>query len=261
MRTKTRPRPDRRGPLPPSLPTSKPTGERQRQAEAVTAPDMDGAAVRPWWRVESRLDSLFAGKLIDRPAFEAATALAHDVALVGGTPASPTTRIGSVSGGWHDPVPARLDAAKRLRTVRARIGDHAYNLVVAVAAEDLSWRALGRKLNCRDVTARRAAVEALTRLAASDARQNGNSRFGTKRRSRKSDFAIGRHVGDTVPYLPNADRHARRRGSVRTGVSTVSRTLMTPRTDDRRSGFLAALFQCVSGRVSGGFVSPGCLGA
>ena len=74
-------------------------------------------------------------------------------------------KIGMVKARWEESVGHRLDAVRRLRETRERIGPKAYALIVAVAAEDVSWRELGRRLGVTDKTAQNAAVKALEALA------------------------------------------------------------------------------------------------
>jgi len=125
-------------PTTPPLPTNRPTEERRRLAEVIEEPDVNGRAFRAAWLIRSRLDGLYFDKLIDLATYEAGKSLARDYWLVGGAPGSPIARIALASA-----IASRIDAARRLRAVRARIGEGAYSLEVACAAEDTSWRELG----------------------------------------------------------------------------------------------------------------------
>ena len=163
---RARNRPDRSRPPSPPLPSSRPNAERVAFAEAIEQPDINGRAFRPGWLVRSRLDGLLADGLIDRETYAAAQSVARDYRAVSGAPSSPIARLGmSRVAGREDAIASRIDAARRLRAVRARIGEGAYSLAVAVVAEDTSWRELGKRLGVRDVTAKSAAVEALGRLS------------------------------------------------------------------------------------------------
>ena len=131
-----------------SRPSSRPIVERVRHAEAVEQPDVNGHAFRPGWLVLSRLDGLFIGKVIDRAVYDAALGVARDHELAAGTDGSPFARVGMPSTGWRDPIASRIDAAARLQLIRQRIGGEAYALVIAVVAEDRSWREIGRPAGC-----------------------------------------------------------------------------------------------------------------
>ena len=152
---------------PPSLlPSSRPTDERTCHVEAIDLPDVDGTAFRPGWLVQSRLDGLYLGKLIDWATYDAGQALARDFWTAGGTPGSPLAHLGLLSFAvGEDAFANRLDAARRLRAVRDRIGEGAFALVVACCVEDRSWRDIGRQLRCRGTTAKSAVISALERLA------------------------------------------------------------------------------------------------
>jgi len=89
--------------------------------------------------VESRLDGLYLGKLIERDVYEAALAVKRDHDFAAGLDTSPVARIGMPSIG----LASRLDAAARLRRIKARIGPGAYALAIACCAEDRSWRQIG----------------------------------------------------------------------------------------------------------------------
>jgi hypothetical protein len=108
--------------------------------------------------VRTRVDGLVADGLIDQAGYEAAQRFGRDYEIATGTPASPMARIGDAPTGWRDTVAVRLDAAARVRAIRARIGAGCYDLVVACCVEDVSWGELGRRLGCRDVIASNAKV-------------------------------------------------------------------------------------------------------
>ena len=52
---------------------------------------------------------------------------------------------------------------KRLRQLREHLGDRNFAIVTAVAVDDVSWRALGRRLGVMDMTAKAWAVWAINR--------------------------------------------------------------------------------------------------
>jgi len=130
---------------------------------------MDGVAVRPWWRVESRLTVLYIGELIERDAYERACALRHASERVSRTGNSVMARLGVGTGrtppATGSPSESQLDAARRIERVRERLGERDFAIVHWVVVEDCSWRALGRRLGCDRETAKNRAVLALKRLA------------------------------------------------------------------------------------------------
>jgi hypothetical protein len=154
------------------MPSSKPTVERQRHADGVTPPDVNGAAFRPWWRVETRFDALYRDGLIDEAERIAGEQLRRDWQHAAGSTASPLARAGQSATGTATPGAAdayaltRLAAAGRLRHVQARVGAPAFALLALVLVEDASWPTVGRALGCSHKTAKQHAVVALKRLAA-----------------------------------------------------------------------------------------------
>ena len=57
-------------------PTNKPTDERQRRAEKILPPEMDGV-LRPWWTVRDRLDGLYCAEAIELDIYERACSVRH----------------------------------------------------------------------------------------------------------------------------------------------------------------------------------------
>lgn len=146
-------------------PTSRPTDERARHAVRIEAPVMNGR-LAPWWTITTRLDALAADGLIGRRQYEALAEFRADLDRVRSLPASPLARAGhgSPGGSGQDLIVAtRLDAARRLRVIRDRLGPVTYGLLCAVA-DDRSWREIGRQLGVRDRTARSWATAAIAAL-------------------------------------------------------------------------------------------------
>jgi hypothetical protein len=160
-------RPRRTPPPRAQAPTSRPTRERTSHAEAITLPDMDGVALRPFWRVETRLDALLADRMIDRPAHDAACKLRadwHKAAAVAGS-AWQSERLGGASGqDHHGAALGRTEAVKRLRSVQRRLGTVLFELVRMVVVEDASWAALGERFGVSPKTVKRWAADAINAL-------------------------------------------------------------------------------------------------
>ena len=118
---------------------------------------------------ESRLDSLYTGELIAGDAYDRACALRRDGERVSRTGSSIMARFGVGAGRTAPaafcPTEAKLDAARRLTAVRARLSERDFAILLAVCVEDVSWPELGRRLHCSDKTAKRRATAALERLA------------------------------------------------------------------------------------------------
>lgn len=157
------------GPPPPprpAPPTSKPTPERQRHAQGIEPPDLNGRAFRPGWLVATRLDALFTDKLIGQPAYAAALGFRRDYERLASALGSAMGGIGLTRASHDDrAMLSRLQATKRLRRIRDRIGAATYAVAVLVAVEDVSWTELARRLGCSDKTARHRGAEAIMRLA------------------------------------------------------------------------------------------------
>jgi len=151
----------------PARPTARPTDERQRHAEAVIEPDVNGRAFRPWWAVRTRLDALLAGGLIDRDAHDRANRLRADCERMARTGSSSMARFDMprIAPRAGSVAETTIDAAGRVARVRARMGAADFALVYVIAVDDLSWRELGRRMGCHDTTARQRAAKAIMRLA------------------------------------------------------------------------------------------------
>ena len=94
------------------------------------------------------MDRLYASAAIDRQAYEAAQGFRRAYEVAGSLPASPIARLGTPAvAGREDAIARRLDAARRVRRIRAQLGPDAFTLVVAVTVEDASRSALGRQLS------------------------------------------------------------------------------------------------------------------
>jgi hypothetical protein len=169
MRSSKPRRQDRHGPPSPLPSSSEPTAERQHRAETIEAPQMNGVR-RPWWGIRTRLDALHRDGLITLAAHAAAEELRRDCERTDVVLGSPLARIGAGPaarlGAPDDSMMlARLNSASRLRVIRQRLGARDFAVVLAVVVADLSWCELGRRLGCRDETAKRRAGKIIERLA------------------------------------------------------------------------------------------------
>lgn len=165
---RARNRPARYRPPAAPLPSNRPTPERERHAETVLPPQMNGVR-RPWWTAASRLDALRDGGLISAAEHDAATRVRDDCERAGRSGNSPLVRIGVGTGrapqAAGGPTGAALDAVRRIKRVRAQLGEQDFAIVVAVAVEDVPWATLGGRLGLTDKPAKARAVGAIRLLA------------------------------------------------------------------------------------------------
>ena len=125
------------------LDTSKPTAELQRR-HAVQAPQVDGAARRPFWFKLSRVAQMHhQGKLTDQ-LYSVACYWRSDFELVA-TLTMPQPALDRIPGGGSGnfcPPSLILDAQRRLRQAGAIIPSAWGRLLIDVLVDDLSWRSL-----------------------------------------------------------------------------------------------------------------------
>jgi hypothetical protein len=132
----------------------------------VQAPQIDGAAFRPGWLVQTRLYGLFIAGRIDRDGLDAALAWRTWAETV--APAvvqSWTVRVDTPLVPNDTGMLLRIRAAAKLRQAAEALGQLRIAILEAVAVKDRSWVELGRLLRVSDKTASSHAVEAIEALA------------------------------------------------------------------------------------------------
>ena len=138
-----------------------------RQHHDVIAPQIDAAAFRPGWLVQTRLYSLFEAGRIDRDALDAALTWRRWAEVTAPTKVqSWQIRLDTPSGPGDGGMAHRIDAAGRLRESAAALRPLRVAILEACALRDVSWLALARLLRVSDKTARDRTVEAIAALTA-----------------------------------------------------------------------------------------------
>ena len=119
-------------------------------------------------RVTTRLDGLFRDGLIDQEGYDRACAFRRDYkharGYVGG---SPLAGLGAGQGGGSDRehgVHVRFEAERRLQRARARLGAHAFQILILCVVDDWSWPTLARRLNSPQLRAKKVVANAIARL-------------------------------------------------------------------------------------------------
>lgn len=146
--------------------TLRPTPELAAK-HRIVAPQMDAAAFRPGWRIESRLHGLFSAGAITREGLDAGRRWRRDWEAALERSRSSTaqlTAIRSNNGSGSGPAP-RLAALARLRAAEAALGTFAARLLQLCLARDLAWTQIGRVCRCTDKTAARWTATAIAALA------------------------------------------------------------------------------------------------
>ena len=162
----TSPRP---GPLPLPPPDSTPLAYL-KQHTSLDAPVIDMASFRPFWRVRTKLDRLFADEAISwtewrraveyRVLYESALGSLIPVSRPDGTGRGAAYRAGL------QPSERQLGAIRRLQELLRHLDRPTAQLLEAVIVQDVKWCVLGQRLGVCPGTARRWAVAAVKLLAA-----------------------------------------------------------------------------------------------
>jgi hypothetical protein len=125
--------------------TAQPPDELQRRHE-VEAPLIDGAVLRPFWRLLPRFDQLYTAQRITDAGYKAGCCWRHDYVLVN-TLTMPQPALDRIPGGgggsWCPPF-LILESQRRLRESRAIVNDDGWALLIFVLTEDRSWRSLAQ---------------------------------------------------------------------------------------------------------------------
>jgi hypothetical protein len=133
----------------------------------VQAPQVDTAAFRPGWLVQTRLLSLFESGRIDRDALDAACIWRGWAETITPTKVQRwDVRVDAPLAPNDTPALHRVRAAAKLREVAEALGPLRVAILEAVVVKDRPWVELGRLLRTSDKTARHYAAEAVTALAA-----------------------------------------------------------------------------------------------
>lgn len=140
-----------------------------RQHHAVEAPQIDGAAFRPFWKLRPRLEQLLIDRAISITEYRAGQIfrMLAEIVLAGDWPKSQwlgKTHANS-RGGLDLAISRRADALNRLHAIRRELGPVGFALLEYHLVDDLSWRAIGARY-CRDPkTVRAWTIAALRALA------------------------------------------------------------------------------------------------
>lgn len=144
-----------------------------RQHYAVDAPQIDGTAFRPWWKVRPKetpkLEILFyvdhAISITEYRAGQRFRALA-EIVMAGDFPSPPWfDKTGKSRGGLDLAISRRRDARSRLERVRVDMGPVGFALLEYHLVKDLSWTDLGARFLHHPKTVRVWTIAALRRLA------------------------------------------------------------------------------------------------
>jgi hypothetical protein len=154
-------------PVIPAVPTARPTAEFQRH-HVLEAPQIDGRAFHPGWRVCTRLDALLERGLIEREAYEAAgewRRWAEAVRPLGTQRYEVRADISVTAARADAGAVHRLRAATRLRQAAEALGLLRTRILEQLLLNDCSWALLARLLRVSDKTATDRAAEAVNALA------------------------------------------------------------------------------------------------
>lgn len=140
-----------------------------RRHHDVTPPRIDGGAFHPAWRVNARLDQLFAERLIDLQAWLSAISFRNDVesALMRSRDSLAVQPSGG-GGSAHEGQAMRVKALHRLALIAECLGRADYQTLEMCCVFDLPWAEIGRKRATSDKTAKAWTVAALRRLGGLD---------------------------------------------------------------------------------------------
>jgi hypothetical protein len=150
---------------PPAVATNRPTPQYQRHHD-VTAPQIDGRAFQPAWRVSARLDQLLASGKIEPDQHEAACKWRRWTEQTAPLRAQPwDIRVDHPVTANDAAMLHRITAAARLRACAAALGELRTRLLHCCLIDDRSWRDIAGLLRCIDKTARDRLIEAIAALA------------------------------------------------------------------------------------------------
>jgi hypothetical protein len=108
------------------------------------APQVDAAAFRQGWLVQTRLYSLFEAGRIDQTALDAALAWRRWAEVIAPTKVqSWEVRVDMPAGPGDGGMAHRVDAAGRLRQAAAALGPLRIAILEACVLKDHSWLELG----------------------------------------------------------------------------------------------------------------------
>jgi hypothetical protein len=141
-------------------------GDPSSASHVVQAPQVDAAAFRQGWLVQSRLLSLFKSDRIDRDALDAACIWPGWAETIRPTKVQRwDVRVDVPLAPNDTPALHRVRAAAMLREVAEALGPLRIAILEAAVVKDRSWVELGRLLRVSDKTARHLCAEAVTALA------------------------------------------------------------------------------------------------
>jgi hypothetical protein len=149
----------------PELPLSNSPSREYRSHHRVEEPAIDAREFRPGWRRKSPLLCLLQTGRIGPDELEAGLAFRAWCEAVGHMR---TQKLAARINQTPQPTARtqrELTAAYMLKTASAALGAKRIKLLVWCAAEDLSWVAIGKRLNIRRETATKWCAEALEELA------------------------------------------------------------------------------------------------
>lgn len=131
----------------------------------VEAPRVDATTFRQGWRVETRLDALYASGAIDEEAY--AAAIAYRVTWEMGLGSTSAMRaVVRLSGSPGRGMALRLGAVAKLRRIGAALGPFGCWLVHRCVILDAPWSDTARALSVTDKTAKGWTIAAIRSLAA-----------------------------------------------------------------------------------------------
>jgi hypothetical protein len=161
----------RPSPSPSPFPGAGPSRYRRQHGARIEPPRVDGTAFKQFWKARTRIDRLIADGAISGAEWTAAIAFRNSFETAFGSIVR--SRLGDLGTGRAPPRRAaspapgerQLAAAARLRDIRHRVGELAYDLLYLCLVEDLAWAEIGRRLQADPKTARAWTVAAVRRLA------------------------------------------------------------------------------------------------